>query len=518
MDAALKINTLKNCKDWLAGLPLTNAQQAHSLLLAQLKLLNAATLDPAERLQILETLREPVAFVQGERAKRYSNQPVPLEPATAAIWNDVIAVWFALVEGYQACAAAGVMHLALVHQRALRNIGFAMHDHNRIYRAIPTALWQQFHKLYAATEEAGIADTPVSDIINHDAPDPTCTSTYLHALLAQHATPDALTLAQLTTVERWLKQWALLVKLTPVAGAETPVPPLAVVLGSGSGLRNAKDLRPSPNVRYLDLTRLSAMLMQMIAGLRNGKTPAELALGAEARQPACENLLVLLNKQWCSADNGRDEERSPSSLKVLVSLTIAAMHFHLSGRAFRQPGMQLTKREEEDLQMFGHVSERTEKALLSQRSGALETWEIINHGAAGFLGMCRQPDGATRLSHNQLLGLRTATGKTFYLGIVQRLLIAENGAVSVGLRVIPGAPRPIAVRIAGAPTPDGKKYDRALLMPEDAARKIPASLIMAPTAFQSNRPVDLYIDAQQSAKLVSLLDKGVNFERATFAA
>ena len=290
------------------------------------------------------------------------------------------------------------------------------------------------------------------------------------------------------------------------------------MLGSGSGLRNAKDLRPSPNVRYLDLTRLGAMLMQMIAGLRNGKTPAELALGAEARQPACETLLVLLNTQWCGADNGRGEERSPSSLKVLVSLTIAAMHFHLSGRAFRQPGTQLTKREEEDLQMFGHVSERTEKALLSQRSGALETWEIINHNASGFLGMCRQPDGATRLSHNQLLGLRTATGKTFYLGIVQRLLIAENGAVSVGLRVIPGAPRPIAVRIAGAPTPDGKKYDRALLMPEDAARKIPASLIMAPTAFQSNRPVDLYIDAQQSAKLVSLLDKGVNFERATFAA
>ncbi|MCE9640476.1 MAG: hypothetical protein K8S22_10070, partial [Betaproteobacteria bacterium] len=123
-----------------------------------------------------------------------------------------------------------------------------------------------------------------------------------------------------------------------------------------------------------------------------------------------------------------------------------------------------------------------------------------------------------RLSHNQLLGLRTATGKTFYLGIVQRLLIAENGAVSVGLRVIPGAPRPIAVRVSGVPTPDGKKFDRALLMPEDVPRKIPASLIMAPTAYQLNRPVDLYIDTQQPAKLISLLDKGVNFERATFVA
>lgn len=518
MDAALRVNTVKNCKDWLAQLPLTNAQQAHSLLLAQIKLLNAATLDSAERLQILEILREPVAFVQSERAKRFGNQPVPLEPATAAIWNDVIALWFELVRGYQACADAGVMHLALVHQRALRYIGLAMHDHNRIYRAIPTALWQQFHKLYAAAETHGITGAKVSDPIDHEAPDPTCASTYLHALLAQHATPDALTLSQLNTVERWLRQWAPLVTLAPTAGPEIPVPPLAVVLGSGSGARSIKELRPTANVRYLELGRLGALLAQMIAGLRNGKTPAELALGTEARQPACENLLLLLNTQWCGVDSGRAEERSPSSLKVLVSLTIAAMHFHLSGRAFRQPGMQLTKREEEDLQMFGHVSERTEKALLSQRSGALETWEIINHSSSGFLGMCRAPDGATRLSHNQLLGLRTATGKTFYLGIVQRLLIAENGAVSVGLRVIPGAPRPIAIRISGVPTPDGKKFDRALLMPEDVPRKVPASLIMAPTAYQSNRQVDLYIDAQQSAKLVSLLDKGVNFERATFVA
>ncbi len=97
MDAALRIDTLKNCKDWLAQLPLTNARQAHSLLLAQTKLLDAAT---------------------------------------AAIWNDVIALWFALVQGYQACADAGVMHLALIHQRAMRYSGLAMQDHNRIYRAL----------------------------------------------------------------------------------------------------------------------------------------------------------------------------------------------------------------------------------------------------------------------------------------------------------------------------------------------------------------------------------------------
>ena len=72
MDAVLKNGTVKDCKDWFALLPLTNTQQAHSTLLAQLKLLIPSTLAAADRLQILEILREPVAFVRGERAKRYS--------------------------------------------------------------------------------------------------------------------------------------------------------------------------------------------------------------------------------------------------------------------------------------------------------------------------------------------------------------------------------------------------------------------------------------------------------------
>src|SRR5262249_2745400 len=147
---------------------------------------------------------------------------------------------------------------ALVHQRALRCVGRAMRDHNRIYRAVPTALWQQFHKLYAAAEAFAIADAPVSDLINHDAPNPSCTSTYVHALLAQQATPTDLPLAQMSSIALWLRPWPPLVKLAPTVDAGKPLPPLATVLGSGTGARNASELRPTANVRYLDLDPISA--------------------------------------------------------------------------------------------------------------------------------------------------------------------------------------------------------------------------------------------------------------------
>lgn len=512
----LKIDNAQNCKAWLAQLPLSNAPVAQGALAAQLKLLNEAEVTAAARLKVMEQLREPVLFVQGERAKRYSNQPVPLDLTAAAVWVDVIALWQAMLQGYEACLGVDALSRPLVHQRLLEYTGLVMEDHNRIYRVVPAAWWQRLHKAYEAAETAGLADAAVIDTVNPDAADTTCTATYLQVLLVQQCTPDALTLAQFNAVVRWVKQWAPLAALTkaPMAGAARQ---LAVELDGDGGARDAATLQPAPNVRYLDLERLGAMLLQLVAALRNGKSPAELALGAEIRQPGCEALLLLLGAQWCGMGAGRVEERNPSSLKVMVSMSIAAMHYHLTGRAFRQPGAQLSKREEEDMQLFGRVSERTEQALLSQRSGALETWEIINHSRSGILGMCRRPDAATRISHNQLLGLRTAGGRTFYLGVVQRILIDDTGAVSIGLRVIPGTPQPIAARLVGAVAADGQKYDRALLMPADEARKVPESLILAPNSYQPNRAVNLFIEAMRPVKLTAVLDKGINFERCAIA-
>ena len=66
----------------------------------------------------------------------------------------------------------------------------------------------------------------------------------------------------------------------------------------------------------------------------------------------------------------------------------------------------------------------------------------------------------------------------------------------------------------------GSQYDRALLMPEDAARKIPASIIMMPGWHQSSRTLVLQAEKEKERRirLQALLDKGENFERATYVA
>ena len=179
----MKIDTAQNCKAWLGQLPLSNAPVAQGALAAQLKLLNESDVAPAARLKVMEQLREPVAFLQGERAKRYCNQPVPLDLTAAAAWVDVIALWQAVLQGYEACLGVDALSQPLVHLRLIEYTGLVMEDHNRIYRSIPAAWWQRLHKAYEAAESAGLADSAVIDTVNPDAADTTCTATYLQGLL-----------------------------------------------------------------------------------------------------------------------------------------------------------------------------------------------------------------------------------------------------------------------------------------------------------------------------------------------
>ena len=113
------------------------------------------------------------------------------------------------------------------------------------------------------------------------------------------------------------------------------------------------------------------------------------------------------------------------------------------------------------------------------------------------------------------MALQPPAKKAMYLGIVQRLNVDEAGTIWIGLRIVLGAPQAVAARIVDPP---GGQYDRALLMPEDAARKIPGSIMLLPGWHAPNRLLDLQSgkDKARRIRLQALLDKGENFERASF--
>ena len=66
------------CVAWLAQFQLTNLQQAHSQLLTQLTAFNLYPMPGLERFYTLETLRETLAHIQEDMAKKLIAKALPL--------------------------------------------------------------------------------------------------------------------------------------------------------------------------------------------------------------------------------------------------------------------------------------------------------------------------------------------------------------------------------------------------------------------------------------------------------
>jgi hypothetical protein len=515
----LQFSDSAGCKRWLEQLTLTNVQLTQHVLTTQLANLGNAQLPPLERLKILETLRESVYFVQGESAKRYAGRPLPLDAGEAGVWDKVLALWQEMSRNYQHCLKAyreGELavapHAALIALRCLRLLGCMLLDYYRIYRQPPGALWRALHELYAFSESHGFARIRVQDYFSRRDPDSSCVESYAQVLLAHLANPFALSVRQMAFVTRWLERWATLVGLTAQPLPTGPIPLLAVDLSGSAGAMFATGMEPAPHLRFLDLEQLSKTLRQTINLLKQGQTPAQLGLGDDARQPGCENLLMLLYVQWCRAGTARAEERTSKDEPAQVCFGLEAAHLHIGGRSFRQPG-ELTAREKQDMDMYGYIT-RTDQDV-GEQSERLEEWQILNQSASGFMCIQRHPNGNGCVSHNQLMAVRRPGGRSFYLGIVQWLRMEDGGELYCGIRLFPGSPQAISVRPSNfAPSGSGR-YERALLLPEVPAPATPATLILPAGWFQSGRFVEVFSDRKQVAKLLNLLEKGNDFDRGT---
>jgi cyclic-di-GMP-binding protein len=523
--AQLQFSDIKSCRQWICSLPLTNVRLAQHTLTQQIALARQAGLPPMELLRVLEALHEPVAYVQLELARKYTGKPLPLDANEAALWARAGTLWEELVDAYHACHDARMRgdtslnrHGALILMRCLRYTSLALFEHYRVYREPPAALWRKLCQFYLHAEQGGFAHVTVIDKFENRDADSNCTAAFCHALLAQIANPFALSGRQMEFMVRWIETWSGQVNLTA-----SPLPPtsnsaLAVDLAESDGAVIAAQLQPLPTVRYLDFDPLSRTLRQFIAALKQGKTPVQLGLGEDARQPGCENLLMLLYIQWCRAGTERGEERVASEEKAQVCMGLHAAHFFIHGRAFRAPGKSLSGQEERDMQMFGHISERTQLMLASIQSSAVETWRLANRSNTGYMCMLRDPDTRSRIEHYQLLAVRNSTSPVFHVGVAQWLRTRESNQLFVGVRLFPGVPRALTIRPLNFSAPSGVKgYERGLLLPEIPAPSTPATLILPAGWYQPGRMIEIHDGGKQVAKLAALFEKGSDFDRCTLS-
>jgi hypothetical protein len=524
--AALQFKDSAACTRWIATLPVTNVQLAQQMLAEQVTLLATADVPALERLKILEALKESVLFAQAEMAKRYIGKPLPLDQGDAQAWKNVVALWRALGTNYRHCLdayRAGDLpvspHAALVTLRCLRTAAFNLFEHYQIYREPDAASWRAFHELFAFAEEHGLSRSRVQDVFTKRDADSSCTEAYVQGLMANLANPYALSVRQLAFVRRWLEKWASLVNLSSQPMPAGQIPALAVDFAQDRAPDVAANVPATTSTRYLDLEQLAKTLRQTINLLKQGQTPGQLGLGEDARQPGCENLIMLLYLQWCRAGTLRTEQRNTAADPAEVCFGITDAHPLLGGEEPSTQSMEFNARDKWEVDNLG-FSMRMSTTARQAAVKKSEAWQILNQSASGFMCLLRDPSGVMRMMHNQVLGIRHGANQA-RLGTIQWIRVDSRNETLCGVRLFPGTPQAVRVRPANFNLPNstnsnpgkGQEYELAFLTPAVTMPASPMTMLLPAGWFQSGRLLELRGADRRIAKLLTLIERGADYDR-----
>ena len=518
-----------SCKGWLEKLPLANVAIAQQDILAELEVFNSFPTSSANRLAVLEALREAVSFVQIEQAKRFMNRALPMAQAESAAFEDTVELWEQMRLGYWRCLEAAVggdagmrAQAALLAQRLAAYSGLKMFHYYRAYREVPRADWRSLHEVYAHAESLGVAEEEVKDYLNRDIHDSSPRVAYVRALLMGLASPHELGQRSLTFVAFLLERWASKVTVlrNPVLDADG-VPPLVVDLAGERPPERVDASTPLPaEPRYLDTGKLAKSLRNRVALLRKGESPAQLALGEDCVQPSCEQTLVFLFRQWCQAKPAHPLAGRGATLTAQVTNDLEAIHHYLSaGGAQRRrvEAQDLTQQQRQELETLGRLRRLDNEQYTSARGFALEEWKIEDDSATELQIVRPTGEGTKRYAHGQLLAVRPPDASGFILGQVRWLIGGVNGDLRAGVKLMPGIATATAVRGMGL-NDKGERTTCALSVAAVAAVSSPASLVLPAGWYKPNRVLEVLGEKPYNVRLTEVIERGADFERVAYEA
>jgi hypothetical protein len=503
---------------WLKTLPLTSVSDTCGEVLGQLRALAATELPPRERARIAEVLRDRVAFLHTELARRYAGKPQPAGDGDGAAAEQAILLWQALWEQYSACLKPlleGDPHLASVKAKLLQRGIYVGKQLVLVYglahRVPPAALWQELDAYFRLSEILDCTASAVSDPLLPHGVGISCYSTYSHALLLGLADPCAMSVKQIQLADRWLEMWAR--KVHPMATPREAEGLLILVDLGGSGgatLAGSAPTTPAPSLRYAYAGRLATSVRGRLKRLQTGSNPAELQLGHDCSVEQCTTLLSYLDWRWNQPPR-QPPAAAPSSLG-LCSGGLDAAYYRAGGRTFdrRGPLRSFGSQSAQHLASLDALTDYDCGKEQAERDWAWEPWEGTYEWREASL--VRRGGARYRWHLEQLVIVRD--DERIRAGCVTRIAQGEDDDLAITIRLWSGTPKALAMRpLAGALTEAPQMP--ALLLSETPDDK--ACLILPPRTFNPSRVLRTSDPGQgQRYRLKRLLQRGADFERVAF--
>ncbi len=515
---ALVFSDAESARRWAHGLPLTNVALVCETVQGQLKALAAAPCPPRERATIAEVLRDLIAYLHTELARRYAGKAQPAVDREFEAAEHAIALWQGLWEQYSACLKpllegdpelAGVK--AKILQRGLYVGKQLVLAHGLARRTVPPSVWQELHAYFRLAEMLDCAVTAVSDNLTPNGVGISCYSTYCHALLLGLADPCSMSIKQIELTDRWLAMWAR--KVFPYAQQrESEGPVIIVDLDRGDSATLAPGAAPGPgkSLRFGYPAKLATSVRGRLKRLQTGANPAELQLGSDCSVEQCTALLGHLDAHWYQLPR-----RAPETPPVTIDLCaggLPAAYYRVSGRTFdrKDPGARLSFEEAQQLHALGQIPDYDRGREEAEHDWAWERWEGEYEWRDATLR--RLSDSHHRWSLEQL-AIARSDGR-LRVGCVTRVAFGGETDLVLSLRLWSGVPKALALLPLSAAGSDDTALP-ALMLAETPDDK--ACLVLPPRTFNPSRVLrSIDAGAERRFRLTRLLQRGADFERAAF--
>lgn len=508
----------EGARRWVKSLLITAVTPLYEAVRGQLRALSAADFPPRERATIAEVMREQVAHLHTELARRYAGKPQPAADRELDAAEQAISLWHGLWEQYSACLKPlleGDVELQGVKAKLLQRGLYVGKQLVIVYglarRIPPPTLWQELHAYYRLAEMLDCAVTAVSDDLQPHAVGISCYSTYCHALLLGLADPCGLSVRQIELTDRWLGQWAR--KIFPYSQQrESEGPVLVIDLDASVGAWLAATAPPGPlaSMRFGYPGKLATSVRGRLKRLAAGATPAELQLGNDTSAEGSTALLTYLDARWYQLP-----KEDPDLARAEVMLTaggVQAAYFRVGGRTFdrQDPLGRLTFQGAQHLQTLGALTDYDRYKEDAEKNWPWEAWQ--GDCAWRYAKLLRRDASRYRWFLDQLVVLRD--DERTRLAYVTRVAQGEPGELAVSLALWPGQPRSIAVR------PTSIAFAEELPLPAlmlGATEEEPVSLVVPPRTFNPGRVLrSMDTGPERKFRLTRLLQRGGDFERVSF--
>ncbi|HEY7872950.1 MAG TPA: hypothetical protein VIC31_09565 [Rudaea sp.] len=476
----------KTLRQWLAQLPLANPGATARLLISALREMNQLRIDPQQRIDALEMLREPIGNIVTGLGRQVLGDSFPLPPQKQQLGQLAQDFEHELALGYCAaiydlCAPAGAVpflrgkSVALALTRALQHRGGCLYQVYLRYHAPPPGAWQNLHDLFGFATAVGADEKSVADPRGGTS---NVRLAYLHCLLFALSNPYRFTQRENDEIHALTRMWAGHCELRE---GRAPAGAIAIRTDVDRSPGYLPEEREEPDVDSwaLEISSLVRFLEGHLALLPPGTQTTE--FGARGAAVAVStDFVVRLTHAWQS-NSDRSQPRLPAGHVLDTVIGLHDLHYVLAGNMdfegflVKTRGVAITLHESDRAAIWANSGGNARIRRLPAR--------VLDQSLGGYRLAWEKVDGM-RMKVGELVGLAALEdddeSRDWMVGAIRWLRI-EAGGMQAGVELLARRALPAAVRSfdeQGAP----RAAMRALAL-EDLHAADATPTVMVPALF-----------------------------------